>query len=79
MSEKKRSNKQFDKYIAKMRAAGCVVIAYSPDDLRNAIAYQLGTSSDEKFEFHPLVDLADIAKDAHEDDSLWDALSESVA
>lgn len=70
---------KFDEYVAEMRDAGCVVIAYTPDDVRKAISYQLGTRSDEEFEFHPLVDLIEVAKDTHEDDTLWDALSESIA
>ena len=71
---------KFDKYVAEMRAAGCVVIAYSPDDVRNAITYQLADSmSDDRFEFHPEVDLMQVAQDTHEDDTLWDALSGAVA
>jgi hypothetical protein len=73
-----RKMQKFDKYVAEMRAAGCVVIAYAPDDVRNAITYQLADSSHE-FEWHPEVDLVQVAQDTHDDDTLWDALSESVA
>jgi len=68
---------KFDKYVAEMRAAGCVVIAYSPDDVRNAITYQFADSSHE-FEWHPSVDLVQVAQDVHEDDGLWDYLAEAV-
>jgi predicted 3-demethylubiquinone-9 3-methyltransferase (glyoxalase superfamily) len=78
-SKHERKMQKFDKYVAEMRAAGCVVIAYSPDDVRNAITYQLADSmSDHKFEFHPDVDLMQVAQDTHEDDTLWDAISEAV-
>lgn len=73
-----RTLKKFDRYVAEMRAAGCVVIAYSPDDVRNAITYQFADSSHE-FEWHPDVDLVQVAQDTHEDDGLWDTLSEAVA
>lgn len=75
-----RKMKKFDKYVAEMRAAGCVVIAYSPTDVYNAITYQLADSmTDHRFEFHPEVDLVQVAQDTHEDDTLWDAMSEAVA
>ena len=75
-----RKMKKFDKYVAEMRAAGCVVIAYSPTDVYNAIKYQFADSmTDPKFEFHPDVNLVQVAQDTHEDDTLWDALSEAVA
>jgi hypothetical protein len=77
-SKHERKMQKFDKYVAEMRAAGCVVIAYAPDDVRNAITYQLADSSHE-FEWHPEVDLVQVAQDVHEDDTLWDALSEAVA
>ena len=77
-SKHERKMQKFDKYVAEMRAAGCVVIAYSPDDVRKAITYELSDSS-HGFEFHPWVDLVQVAQDTHEDDALWDALSESVA
>lgn len=72
-----RTLKKFDKYVAEMREAGCVVIAYSPDDVRNAITYQFADSS-AGFEWHPEVDLVQVAQDVHEDDGLWDYLSEAV-
>ncbi len=72
--------RKFDQYIAEMREAGCVVIAYAPEDVRNAITYHLADSmTDSTFEFHPDVDLVQVAQDTHEDDGLWDALSEAVA
>ena len=77
-SKHERKMQKFDRYVAEMRAAGCVVIAYSPDDVRNAITYQLADSSHE-FEWHPWVDLVEVAQDTHEDDGLWDTLSEAVA
>jgi hypothetical protein len=74
-----RKMKKFEKYVAEMREAGCVVIAYTPDDVRNAITYQFADSmTDPKFEFHPMVDLMQVAQDAHEDDYLWDAMSNAV-
>ena len=79
-SKHERKMQKFDKYVAEVRAAGCVVIAYSPDDVRNAITYQFADSmTDSTFEFHPWVNLVEVAQDTHEDDALWDALSESVA
>ena len=79
-SKHERKMQKFDKYVAEMRAAGCVVIAYSPDDVRKAITYELSDGmSDHKFEFHPEVDLVQVAQDTHEDDTLWDSLSEAVA
>lgn len=78
-SKHERKMMKFDKYVAEMRAAGCVVIAYSPDDVRNAITYQFADSmTDPAFEFHPDVDLVQVAQDTHEDDGLWDTLSEAV-
>lgn len=78
-SKHERKMKKFDKYVAEMRDAGCVVIAYSPDDVRNAIRYEFADSmTDPKFEFHPNVDLVQVAQDTHEDDGLWDALSTAV-
>jgi len=75
-----RKMAKFDKYVAEMRAAGCVVIAYSPTDVHNAITYQFADSmTDPKFELHPMVDLVQVAQDTHEDDGLWDTLSEAVA
>ena len=76
-SKHERKMAKFDKYVAEMRAAGCVVIAYTPDDVRNAITYQFADSSTE-FEWHPEVDLVQVAQDVHEDDGLWDYLSEAV-
>ena len=79
-SKYERKMQKFDKYVQEMRAAGCVVIAYTPDDVRSAITYQFADSmSDPKFEFHPDVDLVQVAQDVHEDDGLWDTLSEAVA
>jgi hypothetical protein len=72
-----RKMQKFDRYVAEMRAAGCVVIAYSPDDVRNAITYQFADSSAD-FEWHPEVNLVQVAQDVHEDDGLWDYLSEAV-
>lgn len=69
--------RKFDKYVAEMRAAGCVVVAYSSDDVRNAITYQFADSSHE-FEWHPKVDLMQVAQDVHEDDGLWDYIAEAV-
>lgn len=78
-SKYERKMKKFDKYVAEMRAAGCVVIAYTPDDVRNAITYQFADSmTDPKFELHPMVDLVQVAQDTHEDDYLWDAMSNAV-
>jgi hypothetical protein len=78
-SKYERKMKKFDKYVAEMRAAGCVVIAYTPDDVRNAITYQFADSmSDPAFEFHPRVNLVEVAQDTHEDDYLWDAISNAV-
>ena len=77
-SKNERKMRKFDKYVAEMRKAGCVVIAYSPTDVYNAITYQLAPQSGE-FEFHPDVDLVQVAQDTHEDDTLWDAISEAVA
>ena len=78
-SKYERKMQKFDKYVAEMRAAGCVVIAYSPTDVHNAITYQFADSmTDPKFELHPWVNLVEVAQDVHEDDGLWDALSEAV-
>jgi hypothetical protein len=78
-SKYERKMKKFDKYVAEMRAAGCVVIAYSPTDVYNAITYQFADSmTDPKFEWHPEVDLVHVAQDVQEDDGLWDYLSETV-
>ena len=79
-SKYERKMQKFDKYVAEMRAAGCVVIAYTPNDVRSAITYHFADSmSDPKFEFHPWVDLVEVAQDTHEDDGLWDTLTEAVA
>lgn len=75
-----RTLKKFDRYVSEMRDAGCVVIAYTPEDVRSAILYQLATSmTDPAFEWHPDVDLVQVAQDVHEDDTLWDSLSEACA
>ena len=74
-----RKMKKFNRYVEEMREAGCVVIAYTPDDVRNAITYQFGESmTDPKFEFHPRVSLVLVAQDTHEDDYLWEAMSNAV-
>jgi hypothetical protein len=79
-SKYERKMAKFDRYVGEMREAGCVVIAYSPDDLRNAITYEFADSmTDPKFEFHPDVNLVHVAQDTHEDDTLWRSLSEAVA
>jgi len=79
-SKHERKMQKFDKYVAEMRASGCVVIAYAPEDVRNAITYHLADSmTDSTFEFHPDVNLVQVAQDTHEDDTLWDALSGAVA
>jgi hypothetical protein len=69
----KLGKKEMDRYVEEMRKAGCVVIVYTPEDVRNCLAELYQTD-----ELDERVSLMDVATDVHEDDAVWDAMSEAV-
>ena len=69
----KLNKEKMDRYVEEMRKAGCVVILYTPEDVRNCLAelYQVD-------ELNERVSLMDVATDVHEDDAVWDTMSKAV-
>jgi hypothetical protein len=69
----KLGKEKMDRYVKEMREAGCIVIVYTPEDVRNCLAELHQTD-----ELDKRVSLMDVATDVHEDDAVWDAMSEAV-
>lgn len=73
----KIGKEEMDRYVEEMRRAGCVVVVYAPEDVRNCLAELYQT--DELDKRVSLMDVAmDVATGVHQDDAVWDALDAAI-